>query len=550
MGVIDQAAGLRATFEARRACWGAEPRALVWQPAPPAAGDAAAARRLAQGVLLFGGEMRILPAGTSPWTLDCSSPAWAEALHGHGWLDDLAASQHAPTRKALIGWVHDWIATFGQGTGPGWRPDLAARRLIRWIAHATDLLNGADRETSQAFFRTLSAHARFLDRRWRHTRPGTERIEALAGQIYARLSLEAGMPAETAIQQFGQAAETAVDADGGLSSRNPEDVLRLVELLGWSAGIVEAAGKACDPGHLAALSRLLPTLSALTHADGRLARFHGGRAGAVGAVARAVEAAPVAAAPGLPGSRGEAMGFLRLTGGDATLIVDAAPPPDPGAHMPHASPLAIEFTHGRHPIIVSAGPGRAFGLETAREGAQMASQSCLALETGLHGPADLSSPVSARLTEEANGTWALGESHAFHALCGLRHERRLNLSADGLGLSGEDTLIAGNAEDRAKLSAGAPPDLGPRRFAALFLMHPDLDVAPALNGRAALIVLPDGAKWMLRTDSKSVAIRPASYFESGRTHPRATKQVVVSGEILEYWARVTWSLDRLAAPPA
>ncbi|MEM7643579.1 MAG: heparinase, partial [Pseudomonadota bacterium] len=232
MGVIDQAAGLRATFEARRACWGAEPRTLVWQPAPPASGDAATARRLAQGILLFDGQMAQIPTGSAPWALDAPDPLWADRLHGHGWLDDFAASSHEPSRQILIDWVHDWIAAFGQGTGPGWKPELAARRLIRWIAHSIDLLRGRPTEQSHAFFRTLSAHARFLDRRWKSTRPGIERIEALAGMVYARLSLESGMAADDAIRLLGQTAGAMVDAEGAIPSRNPQEVLRMVEILG------------------------------------------------------------------------------------------------------------------------------------------------------------------------------------------------------------------------------------------------------------------------------------------------------------------------------
>ena len=543
MGVIDQAAGLRATFEAKRAWWGAEPRALVWQPAPPASGDAAAARRFAQGIILFDGEMIQIAPGEAPWSAPLPSQHFTDLLHGHGWLDDFAASNHKLSRTALIGWARDWIARYGQGSGPGWKPELAARRLIRWIAHATEILSGADSELNHAFFRTLSAHTRFLDRRWRHTRPGIERVEALAGQVYARLSLERGMPADEAIRLLGQTADGMVDAEGGIASRNPQEVLRLVEILGWSAGIIEAADKIPDPGQTAALSRLVPVLRALTHADGRLARFHGGRAGQVAPIAEALD---LAARYVRPGPTDHAMGYLRLAAGDATLLLDAADPPAAAsAAEAHASALAIEFTHGAHPIIVNAGSGKGFGA-----GALSGSIGChstLVIGAGDQGPETLRGRVSASLTETEAGFWALGESAIWQDSHGLLHERRLKLSSEGNGVSGEDTLVSQGHADRARLASVFPEEFGPRRFRAVFLIHPEARVAPALNGRAALIVVPDGAKWMLRTDSQTVSIEAAQYFEAGRVHPRATKQVVVGGEILGYWGRITWSLDRLAA---
>ncbi|MEM8699340.1 MAG: heparinase II/III-family protein, partial [Pseudomonadota bacterium] len=268
--------------------------------------------------------------------------------------------------------------------------------------------------------------------------------------------------------------------------------------------------------------------------------------GATDAVTRAAAAAPVTP---MPPAEGPAMGFVSLKSGASSLILDAAPPPKAVTAGPHGSPLALEFTHGSQPILVSAGTGRGFGPEADAESRQMRAHSCLVLGEGVQEPHELSGAVSARVTEEADGIWALGESMAFHASTGLRHERRLHLARSGFSLSGEDTLVAGSAEERARLTSAMPEDLAPRRFAALFLAHPDIAVEPALNGRAALLRLPDGAKWMLRTDSQSVALRPVRYFETGRTHPRATKQIVVSGEILQYWARITWTLERLAPAP-
>ncbi|MBY8974675.1 heparinase II/III family protein [Rhodobacteraceae bacterium NNCM2] len=543
MGVIGTATGLRASFEARRACWGAKAGALLWQPPPPVHGDPAAARRLIKGILLFDGAMRELAPDASPWAIDAPGQRWSDALHGHGWIDDLACIPGDESRRIMARWVHDWIETYGRGTGPGWTPVLAARRLVSWVTHSTLLLNGASLDTSYAFFRALNAHARYLDRLWRHAPPGIERIEAVAGMLFGRVSLEGGLAPGPGITELGRCAEQMVDADGAIASRNPQDLMRLAEILGWSAEIIATADLEPDPRHVNALRRLRPALAALIHADGRLARFHGGRGSRAPAVGRAV---------GKPAgghfAHHGAMGFVRMEAGQVSALMDAAPPPRGAGTTPHASALALEFTAGAHPVIVSAGSGIGFGAEAAADGASTPAHSTVNLRGESHplsGDGGKALRVSASVSEEEAGHWALGESHAWRPGFGLIHERRLHLDRAGTRLAGEDTLVASDAADRARLVRAMPADLGPHPFCAHFLVHPEAKVRPALNGRAALIELPSGARWMLRTDARSLTLAPARYFETNRIRPRATKLIVVTGEILEYWGRITWSLEEL-----
>lgn len=542
MGVVETALGLRASFEARRACWSARAGALLWQPPPPVIGDPAAARRLNNGLLLFDGALIELAPDTSPWQIEAPDALWNASLHGHGWIDDLASVGDVQSRETLARWVHEWIAQFGQGTGPGWPPPLVARRLVRWIAHSIDLLNGASQAQSHAFFRALNAHARFLDRLWRHTEPGLERIETVSGMLYARFSLEGAQSPAQGIEELGRSAARVVGDDGAIASRNPQHLHRLVEILGWSAEIIEAAGMRPDPRHLSALSRLRPALAALAHSDGRLARFHGGRAGR-----------PQALAAALGADRGQnalpngALGFVRMARGGATLLMDGAAPGRAAGDNAHASALAIEFTVGDNPIVVNSGSGIGFGRDAEVEGRQTPAHSTLILKGESHPLTAGGKPVdvSASLVEEADGPWALGESHAWRPGFGLIHERRVHLDQSGTRLSGEDTVIAASAPDRDRLNGAMPEDLGPRQIAAHFIIHPDAAVTPALNGRAALIALGDGSRWMLRTDARGMSIQPARYFEATRVNPRATKLVVVTGEILEYWGRITWTLQQL-----
>ncbi|MEM8741304.1 MAG: heparinase II/III family protein [Pseudomonadota bacterium] len=542
MGVVQTAAGLRASFEARRACWGAKPGALRWQPPPPARGDRAAGRRLVNGLLLFDGALHELEDDASPWEITPPGARWSDILHGHGWIDDLACLSDGHSRRLMARWVHQWIGLYGQGVGPGWAPQLAARRLVRWVAHATDVLNGASEAQSHAFFRALSAHARYLDRLWRQAPAGIARIETVAGMLFGRVSLEGGLAPGPGVVELGRSAAAIVDPDGGIESRNPQDLLGLIEILDWSAEIVRAAGLEPDPRHISALSRMRPALAALVHANGHLARFHGARASEAGAVATAL---------GAPSDRTRAhlgaLGYARMAAGEATVIVDTAPPPR-GRGLRHASALAFELTSGPAPVIVNAGSGLGFGEDRAVEGASTLSHSTVSLRGESHpvrGPGQRPVRVAGTVTRESDGLWLMGESRAWVPAYGLVHERRLHLDPAGTALGGEDTFVASAQAERSRLNEMLPPGLASRWFEARFVIHPDADVRPALNGRAALIVLPGGGRWMLRTDASEVVVRPGQYHDPARVHPRATKLIVVTGEILEYWGRITWSLEQL-----
>ena len=206
--------------------------------------------------------------------------AFAAEAQGFVWLDDLAAVGDGPARKRAQDWVWDWIARYGAGRGPGWSPDLTGRRLIRWINHALFVLSGRDRAQSDAYYAQVTAQTVFLSWRWQQAAPGLPRFEALVGLVSASLAL-VGMEKLVAPAVTALSAECAreVDAQGGIPTRNPEELLEVFTLLTWAAQALSEAGQMPPEPLMAAIERIAPTLRALRHADGGLARFHGGGRG-------------------------------------------------------------------------------------------------------------------------------------------------------------------------------------------------------------------------------------------------------------------------------
>ena len=547
-------------FAVRMARLQSGPGTLVWQPEPPVAGDRAAARRLVNGLLLFEGRL-VETSAPDPWALEPPDDVWRDHLHGHGWLDDAATAEDGDTWKTLSDWAWTWIEHYGDGSGPGWQPELAARRLTRWIAYSARFLAGQPTERSHAFFAALGTHARYLELRWPRAETGIARIEALCGLVYAKLSLEGSGAGgvRRALAQLGELAQRMISADGAVASRNPEDLARITTLLDWTASGIADAGLNAHAGHLAALQRGLGALSTVRYGDGRIARFHGSRSGRAWQNTRTTGSEQRV----VLGDEASVMGYLKLSMEDAELIVDGALPAK-GSHAltAHASALALEFWHKGQPIIVNCVSGAGFGRKFANASRRGAAHSTLELGgrcastlspvKGERRGASLtmSGKLTARINEATDGSWALCESTTYQKRFGLNCERRLHLSADGLMLSGEDTALAPSAATRTRASEKFPEDGPPCPFVARFHLHPDIEARMALAGRGVALKLPDGSHWLMTADQPDITLEPSIFFDDARPTPRATQQIVVRTAVMEYWGRISWSLARKSAGPS
>ena len=530
---------------------------FVSQPEPRSIGLYARGRQLVAGNFLFSGHL-IQAAGLSIWDIAIPDPAFEDEVQGFAWLDDLAAVGDGAARKKAQDWTWGWIARFGRGTGPGWTPDLTGRRIIRWINHALFLLNGQDRTATDAYYRALSRQTVFLSRRWQTAAPGLPRFEALTGLIYAGLALT-GMERHVARARAALDREcaTEIDAEGGIPTRNPEELLEVFTLLTWAALALTETGRRPGAAHLAAIERITPTLRALRHSDGGLARFHGGGRGLEGRLDQALASSGVKPAP----LTGLAMGFARLSGGRTSVIADAASPPDGLASTSaHASTLAFELTSGRRAMIVSCGSGAPFGADWRRAGRATASHSTLEIEG--FSSSRLGGGWQEQLTDRARvALWDmdtdpaathLAMSHdGWQSTHGLTHMRQLTLTHDGRQLTGEDTLQAVTPADLRRFEqVMTRTRLQGVHFMIRFHLHPDVDAAIDMGGAAVSLALKSGELWILRHSGQAeLSLDPSVYLEKGRLKPRPTKQIVLSATLQHAEARIGWTLAKAQDTP-
>jgi uncharacterized heparinase superfamily protein len=505
---------------------------------------------------MFAGHL-VEAKGSTPWQVTAPDEIFAEEIQGFNWLDDLTAVGDLKARKLAQDWTWDWSARFGSGQGPGWTPDVTGRRVIRWVHHALFLLRGQDAEQTKAFYQALAAQTQFLAKRGKSALPGLPRFEAMTGLLYAGLSIE-GMEThvEPAVQALTLECQQQIDAQGGIPTRNPEELLEVFTLLTWAQAALEEVGRAPAQEHLEAIVRIAPTLRTLRHADGGLARFHGGGRGLDGRLDQALAASGVKKSQ----ADGLAMGFARLSGGRTSVVVDGGRPPRglASAHA-HASTLAFELTSGRRPLIVNCGSGETFGLDWRRAGRATPSHStlCLAghslarlapmdrgslIETLVGGPKD----VPFEKSEISDGYRFQGAHDGYVPEFGLTHARTLELSFDGRGLAGEDMLLAMDAESKRSFDKAMDDNaLQGIAFDIRLHLHPEVDATLDLGGAAVSMALKSGEIWVFRHDGiSSLSLQPSGYLETGRLKPRAAQQIVLSGRALDYATRVRWTLSK------
>ncbi|WP_413782779.1 heparinase II/III family protein [Thalassovita sp.] len=531
---------------------------FVSQPEPRTIGSFARGRQLMAGNFLFAGHLVEAPK-TLIWDIAPPDNSYEAEQHGFGWLDDLAAVADPNTRERAQEWLWAWIDRFGSGKGAGWTPDLTGRRIIRWIHHALFLLRGAEKEQSDAYFRSLSRQTVFLSSRWQTCSPGLPRFEALTGLIYAGLSLE-GMShhVAAAVRALARDCRQHVDDQGGIPTRNPEELLEVFTLLTWGAAALIETGHPVPMDLQRAIQRIAPTLRTLRHADGGLARFHGGGRGIEGRLDTAL------AASGVKGraTDGLAMGYARLSAGRTSVIVDAsAPPSGKASYNAHASTLAFELTSGRRPVIVNCGSGAVFGEKWRRAGRATPSHSTLCLDgyssarLGGRGKTELlvETPrnIPIQVSQAPDGLRFEGGHDGYVKSYGLTHARTLELTFDGRGLAGEDLLVA--LDDTAKRRFDKSPKVVALEgigFHLRFHLHPEVDATVDMGGASVSLALKSGELWLFRHEGNAeMTLEPSVFLEKGRLRPRATKQIVLSGRAMDYATRIRWSLAKAQDTP-
>lgn len=501
---------------------GRHPVQLLGSPDDPAPGNATLGSAIFGGDMLHDGEQRAL--NEKFWlALETASPTFRAYAHSFHWLQDLAqVNDQAKARDAaetILGWWlpfgEDWIEDV-------WASEILARRLINWFSHAPLILSSSDLVYRSKVLTTMAQQARHLSRTMADTEEGLPRVYTAVALTLAGLLLPGS---DHLLNRGARTLERVLTSfilpDGGPASRNTSDAIRTMQLLVLVRDAYTGRGEDLPGWVQTTLDRIGPFVRAMRHGDSNFAQFCGTSAEG-GHGSNAVLAASEAKGKAIENAAHS--GFQRLTAGSSTLIMDAGtPPPTAYSAKAHAGTAAFEFSVGLERLIVNMGPATKRGPipELATLSRTTAAHSTLVvadrnssriLDSGKLG-AGVSETLTLRETTE-NGVQVRHTHNGYLKRFGVKHERTLLLSNDGLQLKGSDKLFG------PKLKKLDGKDIILR-----FHLHPGVAALKAPDGRVTLET-KGGRTWIFDLDGGDAEIEDSLYL-SRPDHPTPTRQIVV-----------------------
>lgn len=525
---------------------GQHPVRLLAVPVDPLPGEADLGEALLEGWMFAGGEHHALD--TLDLAAPVAGPAFADYLHGFGWLRDLAATgDRARTVPLAEAVTARWLAAHGERVSdPAWRPDVVARRLAMWAFHAPLLLSSTDLVFRSRVLNGAARAARHLDRTADKAPVGAERVAAWSGVVIAGLLIPGG-ETRLAIGEAGMARAlgTALSTDGGVVSRSPTALLDMLVTVGLLRAAYDARGLPLPDAVAQALAAMTPALLGTTMGDGGLSSWQGGLP--VDALS-VNEVLAASGAQGRPLRQSREWGYQRLAAGGAVLVMDAAPPPMARvAHGGCASTLAFELSDGAERLIVNCGGAGVTGARLSPAMTQglrsTAAHSTLVIgdnnSTAISPDGTLGRGV--REVELARQESELGSRiearhdgyvrrHGFH------HQRTLLLTSDGRELRGEDALLPVAATRSRRPDAMTP-------FMLRFHLGAGVEAVATADGQAAMLRTAGGHFWQFRCRGERLMIEESVWVDGwGRLFP--TQQIAVHALSPPAGATVNWVMKR------
>lgn len=483
----------------------------------------------------------------SPFSADAPNELWIESAHGFAWLSHLEALGTEPARaKARHATAH-WLRTFSSFHPVGWRAHVTARRIMSWLAHGRFLLAESDPVFRNHVLWSLARQARHLTRTAASAPEGLPRLSAFAAVSLSGLCLPDG-EARIALgaHALSQELDRQILPDGGHVSRSPEQLgFAMADLLSVMSAY-RARELVPPPAFRRALDRMAPALRFFCHGDGQLANFNGGSEGPSGWPAQLLAQDD---AQGSPLDHASHVGFHRLTGGDAVLLVDAGAPPLPeysaGAH---AGTLSLEFSAGADRLIVNCGAPlyrdaewqgatRATAAHSTVTFADTSSSRLITKGLAHHimGAQMLPGPrqVRSKRGADAQGQSVLISHDGYMSNFGCMHQRSLSLRNDGSELRGEDAL---SAPSRPRGSAPVPA-------MARFHLHPSVKASLSEDGVSVALAAPNGS-WRFDCGGAALTLAESLYCGDGDA-VRASTQIVIAAKVLGgETVRLQWTLAK------
>lgn len=516
---------------------------FVLVPPQLALADASIAEDFLAGQVVLAGKS-LLVSGATIFELDPPNRAFAEALHGFGWLRHFEASPEARLREGALGLLDAWMRRREAGFWPETEaPAVVAHRLIAFILHSG--LVGAQ-PTLDAYARLLNHMARdaaMLRVLARARGIGMVRLEAAIGLLYFALAMD--RPPDSlwrAEEAFSAALAECLLADGAPRNRDPAGAARLAAMLIPLLALYRARSLDVPQALGEALQKLISFVRLMQHPEGGLALFNGGglvERDLVGEVTRFASASvprPVSAPDA---------GFERRENEHGVLIVDSGPLADAAfAAQAGASALAFEFSTRAERLIVNCGTPVSAGEETQRLFRLASAHSSVLIDDEgvqalMPGSSLLDDAVEVLAggdglepQDEPDGTLQVGHA-GLSAATGYVIERRFRLLPEG-GLEGADSFR--EFDERGEVKRGT----------LVFHLHPQVIPTPLARRDAIVLRLPNQKPgqdlWLFEAPGHSLVLEESRCFLDDFSSPRT--ECIVLDAAIAGTTTIRWRISR------
>lgn len=498
------------------------------------------------GIFTFSGQI-VECRGQSPFEVFAPTEDWARMLHGFGWLRHLRAADTAVSRHNARILVDDWLRT-SEHQAIAWDSEVAARRLMAWLAQSPMILQNADPAFYHRFLAGLTRHFRRLRNRLGEEPDGLPRLKVAVAVLAAAITVEGFRRwVKSASRHLEDELKRQILPDGGHVARNPTTILEiLIDLLPIRQAMA-ARGFPVSPVIMSAIDRMMPMLRFFRHSDGAFALFNGATTTPTDQLATVLAYDD---GKGAPHGNAPHSGYQRLEAGGTVVIVDTGRPPPPElAQLAHAGTLSFELSSGGSRLVVNCGaPFRPIG-EWRRVARATAAHSTLVVDdhssatirekgplVTLLGPVLVAGPdeVTVERRDDEEGLTILASHDGYATDFGLRHERTLRLSPTGDRLDGRDAVVAadGEADDDAP-------------FVVRFHLHPSVHVDPLAHGGYRLTAAFSEC-WDFVAYGVTPALEDSVYLADIHGIRRTRQIALVSPE--KGPREIAWSLVRVGPP--
>ncbi len=471
---------------------------------------------------------------------------WAEGLHGFAWLPPLSAAGGEAARMLATNLISQWLKRYSRYCEPAWSPHVVARRLIHIFCHGRFVVTNSDMLWRSKVFVTLREQARMLARNAGEAPEGLPRLEAAAALALSGACLDdSPHRLEAGLARLEGEIARQILPDGGHISRSPETLVHAYRYVVMVMDTLAATGRNVPQGLRSAHDRIAPMIRFFRHGDGALALFNGGGESDPRMIAGLLARDEV---HGQPFSYARHSGYHRLAAQRTLVLMDCgAAPPGAFSNNAHAGCLAFELSANAQRMVVNCGTAEGAGhvkWESALRATAAHSTLTLAdtSTASILGEGWVRRLIGARLlggaheietrrVETVKG-WTVVASHdGYVRPFGIRHERELTLSPQGLALTGADRLLPLKGHHAAREIP----------FAIRFHIHPDVRMSRAQSGDV-ILKLPSGEGWRFRTDEPHT-IEESVYL--GGDVVRRCEQLVLTGTVKDTQVDVAWIFEHI-----